>query len=197
MNSPLAAAAVTAVLKGQVSNWFAQHTLGSLLGTDVLVTALPPDLITTGADERPQLNIFLYALAPNTALRRPADPAAAQTWLRSAFALDLHYLLSVYGSGEFQMEALLGFAIQALQRVPQLDREGLQAALLGVGATGAELGTPLLGEIAALKLVDQVAELTITPQFLGIEALTRIWSALQARYRPALTYKVSTVFIGG
>jgi hypothetical protein len=190
--TPLAVAAVTAVLKGQLSNWLARHALGARLGADVTVSALPPDRIITGADERPQLNLFLYAVSPNTALRRSDSTGPAPRASSSVLALDLHYLVSAYGGSDLQIETLLGYAIHALQQVPTLDREALRAML---GGMGADFAAPLLSEIGSSSLLDRLTDLTITPQFPGIEALTRIWSALQARYRPSLAYKVSTILI--
>lgn len=193
--TPLAVATITAILKGQLSNWLARHALGARLGAEVVVSALPPDRITTGADERPQLNLFLYGVSPNTALRRSEAAPLSQRARGGVLALDLHYLVSAYGGNELQIEALLGYAIHALQQIPRLDREALQAALVSLGVVGGELSAPLLTEIGAANLAESMAELTVTPQFPDIEALTRIWSALQARYRPSLAYKVSTVLI--
>lgn len=195
MNTPLAIAAVTALLKGQLSNWTARHALGSRLGADITITALPPDHITTGADERPRLNLFLYAVSPNTAVRR--GEAAPGRSVGSILALDLHYLVTAYGAADMQIETLLGYAIHALQQVPSLDQDALRANLESLGSVGGDLAAPLLAEIGAARLYERMAELTITPQFPGIESLTRIWSALQSRYRPSLAYKVSAVIIDG
>lgn len=193
MDTPLAIAAVTALLKGQLSNWLAQHALGSRLGAEITVTAIPPDHITTGADERPQINLFLYAVSPNTAMRRgEATPGRTPG---TVLALDLHYLVTAYGGADMQIETLLGYAIHALQQVPSLDQDRLRANLEALSAVGGDLAAPLLAEIGATRLYEHLAELTITPQFPGIEALTRIWSALQSRYRPSLAYKVSAVLI--
>ncbi|NNJ13573.1 DUF4255 domain-containing protein [Chloroflexales bacterium ZM16-3] len=195
MSTPLAIAAITAVLRGHVANWLAEHHLVAHLGADITVSALPPDRITTGADERPQINLFLYAVTPNTALRRsepgisPGRPSSAQ------LSLDLHYLLSAYGVADLQIETLLGYAIHALQQVPRLNRDALAGILNTLATTAGGMSTPLIAEIGAETLAESIAEITITPQFPGIEELSRIWSALQARYRPSVAYKVSAVII--
>jgi hypothetical protein len=193
--TPLAVATVTAILKGQLSNWLARYALGAKLGAEVVVSALPPDRITTGADERPQLNLFLYSVSPNTALRRSQSAPLGQRARGEFLALDLHYLISAYGGSELQIETLLGYAIHAFQQLSSLDRDTLQAALVSLGVVGGELSSPLLSEIGAANLAEAMAELTVTPQFPDIEALTRIWSSLQARYRPSVVYKVSAVII--
>ncbi|MBN9511563.1 MAG: DUF4255 domain-containing protein, partial [Alphaproteobacteria bacterium] len=63
-----------------------------------LVTALPPD--SASGLPNPGVNIFLYQVSPNLALRNADLPtrAADGTLLRRPrTALDLHYLLTFYG----------------------------------------------------------------------------------------------------
>ena len=68
MSSGLAIAAVTAVLKDLLNNGLIDHDLTPSVG-DVTVTALPPDRVSTAADEKSQLNLFLYQVTPNPDLR--------------------------------------------------------------------------------------------------------------------------------
>jgi hypothetical protein len=161
----------------------------------VTVSALPPDRITTGADERPQINLFLYAVTPNTALRPSDAGGAARRPAGKLLALDLHYLVSAYGVADFQIETLLGYAIHALQQIPSLNRDTIRGLLDALATTAGGLSTPLITEIGAEALAEGIAEITISPQFPGIEELSRIWSALQARYRPSVAYRVSAVII--
>jgi hypothetical protein len=156
---------------------------------------LPPDRITTGADERPQINLFLYAVTPNTALRHSDPGSALQRHAGKRLALDMHYLVSAYGVADFQIETLLGYAIHALQQMPSLNRDALRGLLDALAATAGGLSTPLITEIGAEALSESISEITITPQFPSIEELSRIWSALQARYRPSMSYRVSAVII--
>ncbi|MBX0331305.1 DUF4255 domain-containing protein [Oscillochloris sp. ZM17-4] len=195
MSTPLALAAITAVLRGQVANWIAEHHLVAHLGADITVSALPPDRITTGADERPQINLFLYAVTPNTAMRRSEPGSLSRPPAGGYLALDLHYLVSAYGVADLQIETLLGYAIHALQQVSSLDRETLRAMLTTLASTSGGMSTPLIAEIGAETLAESIVEVTISPQFPGIEELSRIWSALQARYRPSMSYRVSAVII--
>src|SRR5688500_3743862 len=105
MSTALAIASVTAVLKSLLENRLMELGAPASVG-DVTVTALPPDRITTGTDERSQLNLFLYRVSPNTRWRRAesngssnghakkeaagdAEPAASAP---TPLALDLHYL---------------------------------------------------------------------------------------------------------
>ncbi|NJL42069.1 MAG: DUF4255 domain-containing protein [Leptolyngbyaceae cyanobacterium SM1_4_3] len=64
MSNTLAIAAVTAMLKDILENRLANHAVAISIG-DLLVTALPPDRISVGSDERPQLNVFLYQVSQN------------------------------------------------------------------------------------------------------------------------------------
>src|SRR5437660_7926311 len=123
MSSALGIAAVTAVLKNLLDNRLIEQGVAASLG-DVSVSALPPDRIPTGADERSQLNLFLYRLTPNSGWRgrTTADGngngaptrGAAQAVGPRPLALDLHYLVTAYGEQDLQAEILLGYAIQTL-----------------------------------------------------------------------------------
>ncbi|MHC5719468.1 MAG: Pvc16 family protein, partial [Nostoc sp.] len=113
MSNALSIAAVTAVLKDLIENGLVQDAIATSVG-DVVVTALPPDRITQGTDERAQINLFLYQVTQN----RNAD------WISEEYrskrrqlgdvrqhpplALDLHYLITAYGAKDFQAELLFG-----------------------------------------------------------------------------------------
>lgn len=194
LSTPLVLAAITAVLRGQVANWLAEHHIVAQLGADVTVSALPPDQISTGADERPQINLFLYAVSPNTALRaRPAGPERRPAGAQLVF--DLHYLVSAYGAADLQTEALLGYAIHAFQQIPTLGRDRLTGMLTTLAGTAGGVHAPLVAAIGVEPIAEQIAEITISPQFPSFEEVARIWSALQARYRPSIVYRVSAVVI--
>lgn len=193
MISALTIAAVTAVLKSRIENWLIQHVAAGSVGADIAVTALPPDRIATGADERPQLNLFLYALTPNTAMRRPAG-AADRPSVAAYASFDLHYLVTAYGAADLQIEILLGYAIHALQQAPAFGRAAIRATLDALADTaGGHALPPAYALLNQSGLADQLDQITVTPQFLTLEEQSRIWSALQARYRPSTTYRVSTV----
>lgn len=184
MISAFAVSTVTVVLKSRIENWLAQRGVVAALGADVIVSALPPDRITTGADERPQLNVFLYNLTPNTALRGGSR--------RSCF--DLHYLLTAYGAGDAQADMLIGCAIHALQATPVIDQDAIRATLDMLAANHhSALPLAALDSAAASEWIDK---LTLTPLFLSSEDFSRIFSALQARFRPSVAYRVTSVAIG-
>jgi len=193
MSSALALASVTAVVKDLLENGLASGAVTSKIGGDATVSALPPDRIPSGSDERAQLNLFLYLVTPHPGLR--ADTRGS---IRGALALDLHYLLTAYGAQDFQTEILLGHAIQLLHETPVLDRDRIRDTLKAISHTrDRRVVPPPLAALAASDLADQVERLKIEPTFLSSEEMSKLWSALQAKYRPSATYKVSSVVMNG
>lgn len=188
MSNALAIAAVTAALKDLIGNGLLGLDLSSI--GSVTVSALPPDRIATGQTEPNQLNLFLYQVTPNTGWRNhllPARDASGTRIGNPPLALDLHYMLTAYGAQDLSAEALLGFAMQFLHETPMLSRAQLRTVL---GPP-----SPPFGNLSALSLAEQIEWLKITPQFLGAEELSKLWTAMQARYRPSMAYQVSVVLI--
>jgi len=136
MSNALAIAAVTAVLKDLIENGLVSDSIATSVG-DVVVTALPPDRISIGTDERAQLNLFLYQVTQNrnadwVSRERHGDRPPLTREPRSTnppLALDLHYLLTAYGAKDFQAELLLGYALQLFHEMPVLTREVIHTAL--------------------------------------------------------------------
>jgi hypothetical protein len=198
MSSALAIAAVTASLKDLLNDGLMDHDL-STIGSFV-VTAQPPDRVTTGATESNQLNLFLYQLTANSAWRNVDLPSHDRAGLRLAsppLALDLHYLLTAYGAKDMNAEVLLGYAMQVLHETPVLTRQQLRIALGAPAplAVDGSLLPGLFGSLTAIDLADQVELIKLTPVFLGSEDLSKLWTAMQARYRPSMAYSVSVVLI--
>lgn len=196
MSNALAIAAVTASLKDLLNEGLLNHDL-SPIGS-FAVTAQPPDRVTTGETENNQLNLFLYQVSPNSGWRNVGLPSRAPDGTRTAnppLALDLHYLLTAYGAKDLNAEVLLGYAMQMLHENPGLSRAQLRTAL---GAPALVDGTILpgpFGTLSALDLADQVEVLKITPVYLSSEDLSKLWTSMQARYRPSMAYTVSVVLI--
>jgi len=201
MTSALALASVTAVLKDLLENGLARGGVTSKIGGDTSVSALPPDRVASGSDEKAQLNLFLYSVTANTRLRAERPPArsdAASPDARHPLALDLHYLLTAYGPQDFQTEILLGHALQLLHETPVLERERIRTTIHNLSHTkDRRVVPPALAALAHSDIADRVQRLEITPEFLGSEEMSKLWSAMQAKYRPSATYKVSAVVIDG
>ena len=116
MSSPLAIAAVTAVLKDLLNEGLINNNDLAPVGT-FSVTALPPDRITTGETEDNRLNLFLYQVTPNQGWSNAnlaSHNAAGERIANPPLALDLHYMLTAYGQTDLNAEILLGYAMEIL-----------------------------------------------------------------------------------
>lgn len=188
LGSALSLAIVTAALKDLLDNHLAQHSIMARVG-DISVTALPPDRIPTGADERSGLNLFLYHVTPRARWCRPdgaLSADSAEQVARPALVLDLHYLLAAYGQSDFHAETLLGYAMQVLMETPILTPQLIGRALETVAGG---MPTDATDQAPLQKKIE------VSPEFLSLEETTKLWSALQARYRPSAAYKVSSVVL--
>ncbi len=196
MAGAFALAGVTAVLKDLLNNGMADHDLSAL--GNVLVTALPPDRIAvTAAEETSQLNVFLYQAMHNPALRNNALPSrsgAGERLSNPPLALDLKYLITAYGREEMHADALLGYAMQVLHENPVLTRAMINATLKPALPPGITL-PPGLAMLSTSDLGDQIEGIRIIPAPLDTEETSRLWSSLQAKYRPTAVYTVSVVLI--
>jgi hypothetical protein len=208
MSNALAIASVTAVIKNLLENGRVEFDINASIGRGLTVTARPPDQIKIGEEEDAQLNLFLYQVTPNTRLRTPSlasmrvqGNGAAQNGSATAgenghsentLLFDLHYLLTAYGSQMFQAEILLGYALHTLQQELDLTTADIQKRLKSAVASADESVTTAL---TTASLATQVQRIEIRPQFLTLEEMSKIWSALQARYRPSMAYKVSLVLL--
>ncbi|CAN7160758.1 DUF4255 domain-containing protein [Caulobacter sp. LjRoot300] len=196
MAGPFAIAAVTAVLKDLLNDGLANHDLSAL--GHVAVTALAPDRIpVTTAEEKSQINLFMYQVTPNIGWRNvglPSRGASGERLTNPPLALDLHYLVTAYGKVEFHAEALLGYAMQLLHERPILTREMIRATLKPALPPEVTL-PPELAMISSADLADQVETIKISPAHLGTEEMSRLWAAMQAKYRPTAVYHLSVVLI--
>ncbi len=191
MSSALALASVTAVLKDLLENGLAASGVATRLGGDAAVSAVPPDQIASGADEKAQLNLFLYHLTPHTGLRHGRGNG-------HGVAVDLHYLLTAYGTRDLQAEILLGYALQALQQNAVVDSPRIRKILDTIShAKDRRVVPPPMAALAHSELPAQVERLRIEPTFLSYEETSKLWSALQAKYRPSATYRVSGILLNG
>jgi hypothetical protein len=202
MSNALAIAAVTAVLRDLLNNAVIDHDLSARMASPVNVTALPPDRIKVGDDEQPQLNVFLYYVTPNCGWSNVALPSRDPQGTRLTnppLALDLYYLLTAYGKNDFEGEILLGYAMQMLHETPVLPRASIRTALgKGPRPDGTEpvtSGILPIGPLSAADLADQVEQIKIAPQPMSTEEVSKLWTALQAHYRPTATYHISVVLI--
>lgn len=199
MSDFLAVAGVSAVLKSILDDALSGSNLSTTLGHAPIVTALAPDRIVVGADEVPQVNLFLYHVNTNPAWRNNELPwydSRGQRVHNAPLPLTLHYFLSTYGKSEFDSEILLGWAMQVLHETPILTRTLMQAKLNDLANPGG--GDPVSSEVKAIAtttLPEQVELVRITPEVLTMDDLSKLWTAFQARYRTTAAYQASVVLI--
>jgi hypothetical protein len=201
MSGGLAIAAVTAVLKNLLENSFAQNEAVSSFG-GVMVTALPLDRITVGTEERPQLNLFLYQVAQNRnadwlsrdrqdQFSRRFKDACSQA---APLALDLHFVLTAFGTKDYQTDLLLGFVMQLFHQTPVLRRDTISSSLKHAAEVNtAGIFAQALATSSTSALAEQLGEIKISPNFLGAEAMSKVWSLLSIPYRASVAYEVSMV----
>ncbi len=198
MSNALAIASVTRLLKDLLNDALVNGDITGDLGTDVVVTALPPDRVLAQlADNQPgQLNLFLHRITPNSALSTsdlPTRDGRGGLVARPRLALDLHYLLTAYTAQELHAEILLGYAMEMFHENAILPRGAVRAALQG-SINGAIL-PPAFQTTDPARLADQLELIRITPQPLSMDDMSKLWTALQTNYRTTVGYMVSVVLI--
>jgi len=200
MSNALAIAGVTAVMRDLLDSGLIDHQITDAMGQGVTVSALAPDVIRVeGADARPQINIFLHQVTQNAAWRNHDLPSRGKNGERlrnPPLALDLHYLVTAYGAADLQAEVLLGYAMQLFHETPVPSRDAIRTALNPPNApvTGGLLPA-VFQALRASDLADQYEQIKITPAPMNTEEMSKLWSAIQAHYRPTAAYQVSVVLI--
>jgi len=188
-------------MKDLLNNGVIANDLASLTGNPVKVTSKPPDVVLSGQQEEPGLNLYLYHLTPNQGWRNVGLPSHNENGSRVSnppLGLDLHYLLMAYGRDEYQAEILMGYAMQLLHETPVLTRQAIRSSLSAIPSqqvSGGMLPAAFQALIAA-DLADQIELVKITPETLTIEELSKLWSAFQANhFRLTTGYQASVVLI--
>jgi hypothetical protein len=198
MSNALAIAGVSAVLKDLLDSGLIDHRVTDAMGKGVTVSATAPDNIElTGANATPRLNLFLHQVTTNPAWRNVGFPSHDGRGNRIAnppLALDLHYLLTAYGNEDLQAEVLLGYAMQLFHETPVLPRQVIRTSLNPSPVNGSILPS-VYQALRSADLAEQLEQVKITPTSINTEEMSRLWSALQAHYRPTAAYQVSVVLI--
>jgi hypothetical protein len=191
MSTPLALAAVTAVLTDVLNRSITATEVTDIVGMLNPVTAKPPDkLVPNNGPDPTGLNLFLYQVTPNQGWRNaglPARDSLGQRIDNAPLVLDLHYLLTATGAKDLFAEIVLGFAMQSLHEAGVLSRPYIRQALAGLPAPQRNL--------VHSDLAEQVEQIRITQSALTIDDLYKLWTGFQGRYRLTAAYMVTTVLI--
>lgn len=149
---------------------------------DLEVTTQPPDVARKNVSKA-QLNLFLYQTVINGAWRNldmPRQVRPGETGF-PPLALNLHYLITAYGRGENDNDALshrvFGSAMSVLHDHPLLDPTELTVAL------------------PASDVAQQFERIRITPLAMSIDDISKLWTAFQSQYRLSTAYEVTVVLI--
>ncbi len=195
MSNYLAVATVTATLRYMLLEALPPDLSGAS------VTTLRPDASLSDADAT-GINIFLYQVLPNPALRNcdlPTRRGDGTLIQRPRIALDLNYLLTFYGNdAELEPQRLLGSAACTLNAMPMLTSEEIGQALLNSQPfnappfTGAPFDTPPYQPDLAMQ-VERV-KLTMLP--LSLDELSKLWSVFyQIPFALTMAWQASVVLI--
>jgi hypothetical protein len=181
MSNVFAVATVTEAIVQVLSD-----SIGAAQVTGAHVTALSPDAESGLPDSG--VNVFLYQVTPNTALRNADLPtrAADGTLLRRPqAAVDLDYLITFYGDEtRLEQQRLLGVVTRALHARPVLSRTTLQFVQTHV----AFLST---SDLAAAPDLVRLRPINFT-----LEELSKLWSfLLKVDYVLSVAYRAGAVLI--
>jgi hypothetical protein len=178
----LAIAGVSATLR---------NLLRDRMEVTVPVTIAPPDVTVSGVSGR-RVNLYLYRVTENGSLRNQEIPGQGHpaAYGRPPLSLDLHYLLTSYGSsddgGDADLEAqqLLGDAMRVMHEYPIIT-EAMHEN--DDPADPLVLDPRLLGEFERVK---------VTLQPTTLDETSKIWTALpEVSFRRSVSYNVSVVQI--
>ncbi len=163
------------------------------------ITVIPVTISTPGPEpqdgqtvEEPRVNLFLYQVTENTYLKNQEIPGQGHpgAYGHPPLSLDLHYLLTAYGTtsdedfvDETRAHYLLGSAMRVLHDHP-IVTELLTTIRPPVGQP--ILDQSLRGEFEQVKLC-------LEP--ISLEDLSKVWTALTLPYRLSAAYLVTVVQI--
>jgi hypothetical protein len=156
---------------------------------EATATAVRPN---AGAAGLPKLgvNLYLYQVSHNAALSNADLPTRRNDGSVASLPrvpLDLHYLLSFHGDeGKLEPQKVLGSVIRTLHASPFL----IQKQIRHIIETSDHLNMSDLDQ--------EIERIKLSPLPLGLEELSKIWSAFfQNSYTLSIAYQASVVFIDG
>lgn len=188
MSNHLAIATVTATLQHVLS-----EAVVGVSGAGVTTGRPPaaqPASNGNGSSTATGINVFLYRVSPNAALRNddlPTRDSDGGVTRRPCAALDLHYLLTFHGD-ETQLvpESLLGKTVAALHARPVLSRSTIKNAIDAQPSHALDES----------DLAAQVELVKLSPVGLTLDELSKLWSVFfQAPYSLSLAYLGSVVLV--
>lgn len=181
MSNHLAIATVTAAFAQRV-----QAAAQKAVGGATVEIGRPRASDTNDAPHR--INLYLYQVTPNMALRNadlPARNSKGNLSQRQQVALDLHYLLVFQGDARtFEPERMLGAVVRDLHAQPLLTQGVIKDAIAS--------NPDLIGS----NLSEALEPVRLTPQALSLEELSKLWSVFfQTPHALTVAYQGAMVLI--
>jgi hypothetical protein len=179
MSNVLAIAATTRTLRNLL---LAQMPALDAELSDLEVTLQPPDVARKGISKA-QLNLFLYQVVANAAWRNldlPGQVRAGET-APPPLALNLHYVITAWGRGENDSDAI--------------SHRVLAAAMSTLHDRGVLDGNDIRNALADNDLANQIERVRVTPLPQSVDELSRLWTAFQTNYRTSAAYEAAVVLI--
>jgi hypothetical protein len=195
-----------------VSNYLAIATVSATLRY-MLQQSLPPDLsgasVTTlrpdaqlSTADAIGINIFLYQVLPNAALRNndlPTRRSDGTLVSRPTVALNLNYLLTFYGDdANLEPQRLLGYAASMLNSQPVLSSSEISETLVSSPPFNASPfnAPPFTTPPYQPDLGMQVERVNLTMLPLSLEELSKLWSVFyQIPFALTMAWQASVVLI--
>jgi hypothetical protein len=192
MSNALAVATVTATIKRTLDEALAAGMPGSV--PNATASTIRPEEATNGNGATTGINIYLYQVVANAALRGeelPTRRSDGSLVRRPQAALDLSYLLTFYGDEKKQEpQRLLGTAVSTLNARPVLSRGAIRNAIEH------ELADDPSTYLQFSDLVDQIELVKLSPIPLNLEELSKLWSVFfQTPYVLSVAYQGTVVLI--
>lgn len=187
MSNAVSIATVTAVLQDilflEILNAPATE---SVAGAEVLT--LYPGSEADTKRTNPFVNIYLYQVSPNAALRNSTLPARP-----SRVALDLHYLISFSGNEEtLEPQRLAGLVTRALAKHALLSRGAIRSSIQHIASDPNNPKKFLSGS----NLAEAAEVVKLTPVPMPLDEMSKLWSVFfQTKYLLSVAYLCSLVEI--
>ena len=179
MSNVLAIAATTRTLRNLLLTQM--PVLDAELG-DLEVTLQSPDVARKGISKA-QLNLFLYQVVANAAWRNLDMPGQVRPGETAPppLALNLHYVITAWGRGENDSDAL-GHRVLAAAMSTLHDRGVLDA-------------NDIRNALADNDLANQIERVRVTLLPQSVDELSRLWTAFQTNYRVSAAYEAAVLLI--
>jgi hypothetical protein len=192
MSNTHAIAAVTATLRYVLSEAISREP--DPVPNRNVTTLRPAQIADLAATDGPArgLNVYCYQVTPNHAWNLhdlPTRGPSGSLTKRPLAALDLHYLITAYGSEDaLEPQRLLAQAALALTNTPVLSKDVVEAAIeaYDTGPTAFLARADLAGQPEPVKL---------SPAPLSLEEISKLWGVLGTPYLLSQAYVATVVLI--